>query len=101
MRKSTTTPTTGNCAANRHCDNYKQLVWTSTSEVGCGIELCHTTTYEKTPPLHERIYAFVCYYNPDGNIGDRKPYRRGRSCSKCNKQGSGTWGSENNLCVLQ
>ena len=81
--------TTGNCAADGHCDHYKQLVWASTSEVGCGIKLCQAVTIDPTYPINMLSYAFVCYYNPAGNIGDRKPYRRGAACSKCGQ--AGTW----------
>ena len=91
--------TTGNCAANWHCDYYKQLVWASTYKVGCGIKLCHTTMYMKESPDIEQKYAFVCYYIRAGNFGDRSPYRQGPPCSKCGKQIPWTWCCENNLCV--
>ena len=90
--------TTGTCSVTAGCNHYKQLVWASTSEVGCGIKQC---TFVEEHNFFRTYFRFVCYYNPDGNNGDRKPYRRGLQCSKCGKQIPGPWCGENNLCVEQ
>ena len=79
---------------NRWCRDYKQLVWASTSEVGCGIKRCN-------PDSPYPYVFFVCYYNPGGNIWGQETYRRGSPCSECHKQGPGPWRCENNLCVVQ
>ena len=84
----------GWCEDDKWCRDYKQLIWASTSEVGCGIKRCN-------PDSPYPYVLFVCYYNPGGNIWGKKPYRRGSPCSKCEEQGTGPWQCENKLCVVQ
>ena len=67
------------------CQQYKRMVWASTSEIGCGMNACNNLGVE-----------FVCYYNPGGNIAD-SAYQTGTPCSKC----PGSYRCENNLCVAQ
>ena len=63
---------TGICSGSEYCKYYKQLVWASTFQVGCGIKRCNLPT---DPSIINWI--FVCHYNPAGNIGDYLPYRHG------------------------
>jgi pathogenesis-related protein 1 len=44
------------CAANRQCGHYTQIVWTTTTEVGCGMSVCPTLAQ-----------VWVCNYRPAGN----------------------------------
>ncbi len=49
------------CAPNRHCGHYTQIVWATTTEVGCGFAVC--------PTLGQ---VWVCNYRPRGNIRGRR-----------------------------
>ena len=46
------------------CGHYTQLVWRSTTQLGCAIAVCNDT--------HEQVW--VCHYQPAGNIFGEKPY---------------------------
>ena len=45
------------CAPNRQCGHYTQIVWPTTTEVGCGMTVC--------PTLDQ---VWVCNYRPRGNV---------------------------------
>jgi pathogenesis-related protein 1 len=45
------------------CGHYTQVVWKSTTEVGCGMVVCAD---------NEQIW--VCQYNPRGNMMGERPY---------------------------
>ena len=86
---------TGNCPnddpTKSKCQEYKQLMWASSSEIGCGMSECS----------FDSLKSVVCYYKPGGTVtGSQKPYQQGTPCSKCNER-SGSWLCENNLCVAQ
>jgi pathogenesis-related protein 1 len=51
------------CAAGKVCGHYTQLVWKSTTEIGCGKAICT-----------DKSQVWVCNYQPAGNIIGRKPY---------------------------
>ena len=51
----------GKCK-NDVCGHYTQLVWSKTSEIGCGMAKCG----------NQEIW--VCNYNPPGNYIGQKPY---------------------------
>ncbi len=55
--------TTNECALNKDCDNYTQLVWRDSQVVGCAAASC---------PGKEQIW--VCNYDPPGNYVSQKPY---------------------------
>ena len=88
---------TGTCSVAGGCSNYTQLVWASTSEVGCGIKRCSINN--TSPTSFEVMWLFVCDYNPAGNIANQKPYQRGAACSECRGHGLGPWGCQQRLCV--
>jgi pathogenesis-related protein 1 len=50
-------PASGACAPGRQCGHYTQIVWPSTEEVGCGMDIC--------PSLGQ---IWVCLYRPKGNV---------------------------------
>ena len=47
------------------CGHYTQLVWRTTSEVGCGIKTCTTGSPFQGYPTWRFV---VCDYDPPGNV---------------------------------
>jgi pathogenesis-related protein 1 len=56
---------TNSCAAGKVCGHYTQLVWSTTTRVGCAKHDCPALLYRST---------IVCDYGPGGNIVGSKPY---------------------------
>jgi pathogenesis-related protein 1 len=54
---------TNACAAGKVCGHYTQVVWKSTTEIGCGKAVCN-----------DKSQVWVCNYQPAGNIVGKKPY---------------------------
>jgi pathogenesis-related protein 1 len=52
------------CAKGRMCGHYTQVVWKSTTTVGCAIAVC----------ADSRDQVWVCQYQPPGNWVGHKPY---------------------------
>ena len=52
------------CKPGKICGHYTQVVWRSTTTVGCGMAACEDT--------QEQVW--VCQYQPAGNWIGRKPY---------------------------
>lgn len=51
------------CRKGAICGHYTQMVWKSTTEVGCGKAACSNNAQ-----------IWVCNYNPPGNVAGQKPY---------------------------
>jgi pathogenesis-related protein 1 len=51
------------CASGKVCGHYTQIVWSNTTEVGCGMALCS-----------DNSQFWVCNYTPPGNYRGQKPY---------------------------
>lgn len=47
------------------CGHYTQVVWATSTKLGCGISSCPGLTYGN---------SVVCNYAPGGNIGGQRPY---------------------------
>ncbi|XP_020784941.1 peptidase inhibitor 15-like [Boleophthalmus pectinirostris] len=77
------------------CTHYTQMVWASTSRVGCAL---HTCSNMSVWGAVWRDAAFlVCNYSPKGNWIGEAPYRVGVPCSMCPSTYRGR--CSNNLCV--
>ena len=56
--------THNSCAKGRICGHYTQVVWRTTTTVGCAIAVCEDTSEQ----------VWVCHYQPPGNWIGKKPY---------------------------
>ena len=54
------------------CGHYTQVVWSSTTQLGCGLKFC--TTNSPFGPPFTNWYFIVCDYNPPGNFTGQRPY---------------------------
>ncbi|KAM9048400.1 C-type lectin domain family 18 member A-like isoform 1-T2 [Megaptera novaeangliae] len=87
------------CAPNATCAHYTQLVWATSSQLGCGRHPC--------PGAQGEMEAFVCAYSPGGNweVNGKTivPYKKGAWCSLCTASVSGcfkAWDHAGGLCEV-
>ncbi|XP_038954172.1 C-type lectin domain family 18 member A-like isoform X1 [Rattus norvegicus] len=87
------------CAHNATCAHYTQLVWATSSQLGCGWQPCFVDQVATE--------AFVCAYSPGGNweINGKMiaPYKKGPWCSLCTASVSGcfkAWDHAGGLCEV-
>lgn len=52
------------CAPGKMCGHYTQVVWRTTTKVGCAMAVCEDTQQQ----------VWVCQYQPAGNWVGNKPY---------------------------
>uniref|UniRef100_A0A3Q1BV40 LCCL domain-containing protein n=1 Tax=Amphiprion ocellaris TaxID=80972 RepID=A0A3Q1BV40_AMPOC len=76
------------------CTHYTQLVWATTSRVGCAVHVCPKMNV--WGEIWENAVYLVCNYSPKGNWIGEAPYQHGRPCSQCPPSFGG--GCRNNLC---
>lgn len=55
---------TNSCVDGEACEQYTQIVWKDTTDVGCAKATCADNS----------AYIWVCEYNPPGNYEGQKPY---------------------------
>lgn len=65
---------TNTCAAGEQCDHYTQIVWDSTTAVGCAIQSCPLGVGTPPPGVTRPWYFVVCNYSPSGNVFGERPY---------------------------
>jgi hypothetical protein len=53
------------CTPGKMCGHYTQMVWRTTTTVGCAMAVCEDN----------QTQVWVCQYQPAGNIVGSKPYR--------------------------
>ncbi|XP_071345867.1 C-type lectin domain family 18 member A-like [Trachinotus anak] len=89
----------GQCRENTSCQHYTQLVWATSSHVGCASQLC-----QRGGDLWD---IFICAYYPGGNweVNGRLviPYKSGLCCSLCTSSMSGCfrlWDHVGGLCEI-
>ncbi|KAJ3593820.1 hypothetical protein NHX12_006154 [Muraenolepis orangiensis] len=76
------------------CTHYTQLVWATTTRVGCAVHTC--PRMDVWGEVWENSVYLVCNYSPKGNWIGEAPYQQGRPCSQCPPSYGG--GCKNNLC---
>ncbi|XP_065915977.1 uncharacterized protein [Dysidea avara] len=73
--------TTGKCIIKGICDSYKQLVWATSNQLGCGATRCSSV---EGSSITGSSIVVVCNYGPSGNLEGKSPYMTGdSSCSNC------------------
>ncbi|CAJ1048780.1 C-type lectin domain family 18 member A-like [Xyrichtys novacula] len=89
----------GQCGENATCQHYTQMVWATSSQVGCAAQLC--------PTDGDLWEMFVCAYFPGGNweVNGQlvMPYKSGLYCSLCTSSMSGCfrlWDHVGGLCEI-
>ncbi|XP_072823815.1 C-type lectin domain family 18 member C isoform X1 [Vicugna pacos] len=87
------------CTPNATCTHYTQLVWATSSQLGCGRHPCSGA--------QAGMEAFVCAYSPGGNweVNGKTiiPYKKGAWCSLCTASVSGcfkAWDHAGGLCEV-
>jgi uncharacterized protein YkwD len=60
------------CTPNAQCGHYTQVVWRSSTRLGCGVAICETgSPFGANFPRWE---IWVCNYAPPGNFNGQRPY---------------------------
>ncbi|XP_065180361.1 peptidase inhibitor 15-like [Sycon ciliatum] len=70
------TLSTNQCHA-RPCGHFTQIVWNTTTHVGCGMHVCPTSSTKHltlNPRQYPQVLILVCNYGPAGNWAGRAPY---------------------------
>ncbi|XP_041737260.1 cysteine-rich secretory protein LCCL domain-containing 1-like [Coregonus clupeaformis] len=76
------------------CTHYTQLVWATSSRIGCAINMCYNMNV--WGHIWAKAVYLVCNYSPKGNWWGHAPYKHGTPCSACPPSYGG--GCKDNLC---
>uniref|UniRef100_A0A5K3G1M1 SCP domain-containing protein n=1 Tax=Mesocestoides corti TaxID=53468 RepID=A0A5K3G1M1_MESCO len=60
------------------CEDYKKMVQSHSTEVGCAIQQCQHHLHPSVPD-----FRVACLYKSSGMVPQMKPYETGQSCSAC------------------
>ncbi|XP_058498876.1 R3H domain containing-like [Solea solea] len=72
------------------CSHYTQMVWASTSRVGCAVRKC--SSVHVFGSSWREATLLVCNYSIKGNWAGEAPYKTGRPCSVCpSSYGGSCW----------
>ncbi|XP_054868739.1 R3H domain containing-like [Amphiprion ocellaris] len=72
------------------CSHYTQMVWASTSRVGCAVRKC--SNMHVFGSIWREATLLVCNYSIKGNWVGEAPYKTGRPCSVCpSSYGGSCW----------
>uniref|UniRef100_A0A4W4F6Z9 LCCL domain-containing protein n=1 Tax=Electrophorus electricus TaxID=8005 RepID=A0A4W4F6Z9_ELEEL len=82
------------CTGAQVCTHYTQLVWATSSRVGCAIHVCYDMKVGEQ--IWGKAVYLVCNYSPKGNWWGSAPYKPGASCSACPPSYGGV--CKNSLC---
>ncbi|KAK1803565.1 hypothetical protein P4O66_020985 [Electrophorus voltai] len=63
------------------CSHYTQMVWASTSRIGCAINRCSNMNVFGS--MWKEAILLVCNYSIKGNWLGETPYKLGKPCSSC------------------
>ncbi|NXR09624.1 CRSPL inhibitor, partial [Semnornis frantzii] len=78
------------------CSHYTQMVWASSSRLGCALSTC--TNIQVWGSMWRHATLLVCNYAIKGNWLGEAPYKVGRPCSACPPAYGG--GCSNNMCFM-
>ncbi|XP_054841170.1 cysteine-rich secretory protein LCCL domain-containing 1 [Eublepharis macularius] len=79
------------------CTHYTQVVWATSSRIGCAVNLCHNMNV--WGQIWPKAIYLVCNYSPKGNWWGHAPYKHGRPCSACPPSFGGS--CRENLCYKE
>lgn len=54
-----------NCASGHYCTAYTQMIWASTTQIGCAYKLCPNDQYK---------HYWICNYGVGGSVSGESPY---------------------------
>ncbi|XP_052257413.1 peptidase inhibitor 15-A-like isoform X2 [Dreissena polymorpha] len=69
------------CGAACH---YTQLIWATTTRVGCALSYCPSLRVGMSQIQRNSQY-FACFYSPPGNFIGQLPFIPGPRCSRCGR----------------
>ncbi|XP_055722805.1 cysteine-rich secretory protein LCCL domain-containing 1-like [Salvelinus fontinalis] len=79
------------------CTHYTQMVWATSSHIGCAINVCYNMNVWGM--IWTKAVYLVCNYSPPGNWWGHAPYKHGSPCSACPPSYGG--GCRDNLCYKE
>uniref|UniRef100_A0A8C8G3G7 LCCL domain-containing protein n=1 Tax=Oncorhynchus tshawytscha TaxID=74940 RepID=A0A8C8G3G7_ONCTS len=79
------------------CTHYTQMVWATSSHIGCAINICYNMNVWGM--IWTKAVYLVCNYSPPGNWWGHAPYKHGSPCSACPPSYGG--GCRDNLCYTE
>jgi len=65
---------TNTCLPGQDCGHYTQIVWDTSTQIGCAIQACDGTFGTPPPGVVGPWSYVVCNYSPPGNVVGERPY---------------------------